>query len=51
MSQSQVHQGATTMGVMPIVMRPRFGISTAAEVHTGRMSVGGTTTTIIGQPA
>lgn len=51
MSQSQVLQGVTTMGVMPIIMRPRFGISSAVEVHVGRMSVGGTTTTIVGQPA
>lgn len=46
-----MHQGTTTMGVMPIIMRPRFGISAAAEVHGGRMSVGGSTTTIVGTPA
>jgi len=50
-SQSQVHPGTVTMGITPIIVRPRFGISQGTEVHVGRISVGGTTITVVGQPA
>jgi hypothetical protein len=37
------------MGVQPIIVRPRFGISQATVVHVGGVSSG--SQTIVGTPA
>lgn len=50
MSQSQVHVGVASMGVEPIIVKPRFSISQAAEVHVGKVG-SGSSITVVGDPA